>query len=292
MTTVGPVEAAKALTSGSVLRRILAEGGLYMSMFCFLVSLHHYIWMVYSGPDICPSYRGAASFCARQGRDLYEASAPECQHRCREPAMQGFCHANVSSMDCLCQEVCQIHWESEYDWYDKDYPRSRGVQISYYHFFGYRTFGARANESKPAREKIKMAAASLMCNHKVLEDKKEECFRAGTGDCTQLFLAWEHSEECMESAIQDAESCSKVCSWEAGRPPREGLRVATQWAFIPLGITLLLLTLGRVITIIVRALTFFQSRGSAVTSNLRNMYGNKEGEEEEEEEESDEERSG
>lgn len=292
MTAAGPVEAARALTSGSVFRHIVAEGGLYLSMFCFLVSLHHYIWMVYSGPDICPSYRGDDAFCARHGRDLYEASAPPCRGRCSEPVMQGACGSTVSSLDCLCQEVCQYHWESEYAWVDTTYPRSRGIHITYSDFFGYRAFGALANESKPAREKVMTAAASLACNHGPLESAKQECFKAGKGDCAEIFMAWEHSEECMESTIEDTEECSKVCSWTHGRPPREGLRLATNWAFIPLGIALLMLTAGRVIVIVLRACEVFQHQSSRLTNSLRNMYSYIDGEveaEAEEDEESDEE---
>jgi len=260
MSTRGVDEAAKFLTGGSVLRRILAEGSLYMSMLFFLISLDHYIWMVYSGPDICPTYRGAASFCARQGQDFYFASEPACRPRCQSLNESGRlpdgCQAEDGMMDCLCMEVCgrEHHWKTVHN-FTTSQPKA-GVFLYNYHYFPYRLADAG---TKPAREKVMTAAASLMCNHGVLEAQKEDCFQDPTRDCDLHFLSWQKSEECMESAIQDALSCAKVCAWTAGYPPRTALKRTTDFAFWPLGVSLILLTIGRVIAITIRALAVFHN---------------------------------
>jgi len=267
----GAVEAAKSLTSRSILRRILAEGSLYMSMFFFLVSLRSYIWMVYSGPDICPTYRGLASFCARQGADLYAASAPFCKPRCSQLDLNGEnrnCRPQESMWDCLCKEVCGYRWDLPYNWSMHTSIPNPGVYVHNYHFFAYRPM---MPISKAAREKVMAASSSLMCNHEKLESKKDSCFEADADDCTTLFLAWQKSEECMEDSIQDAQACSKVCSWDAGYPPREALRRTTDFTFIPLGVMLIFLTLSRIIIIILRALSVFSHEHSVVTRWLMNV---------------------
>lgn len=269
LTASGPLAAAEELRNGSVLRRIAAEGGLYLSMLFFLVSLNQYIWMVYSGPDICPTYRGSASFCARVGVDLYSAGATECLHRCGEVHVSDDCSGATSMWDCLCSEVCKYQWEEEYAW-PAAHPPHPGVNLSNYHFFAYRSLGPL---SKPAREKVMTASSSLMCNHRTLESEKEACFADHLGDCGIRFMAWKQAEECMENSIQDALQCSKVCAWTHGKPPREALKEVTDWAFIPLGCMLLLLTFGRVMVITLRACVVVGKHQSRFASRLRNICG-------------------
>jgi len=252
--TRGRGEGARLLTSGSTLRRILAEASLYLSMFFFLVSLKYYIWMVYSGPDICATYRGASSFCGRTGADLYQAAAPECNPKCpqlqRGGKLERECTRKDDRMECLCIEVCKLQWEKPYNWTNSVTGPHPGVALHNYHFFAYRPLKPIP---KPAREKVITASASLMCNHGALEAEKESCFRSlSARECTVPFLAWQKSEECMDNAIEDAHECAKVCEWTRGYPPREALKDMTDWAFIPLGTALIVLTLGRIIVISIR----------------------------------------
>jgi len=255
MTTHGPNEAAKALTQGSVLRHIIAEGSLYMSMFFFIVSLNQYVDMVYSGPDICASYRGSSSICGRAGEDLYFAAKPVCNDKCAllKGTSKTECDRSADKTDCLCLEFClhQHSWEGKFNWTRNSIDRVKTVSVRNYHFFAYRPFNPI---SKPARAKVVTAAASIMCQHEKLEAAKERCFLDRSLDCNRIYMAWEDAEVCLESAIQEADRCSKVCSWSDETPPREALEHATRAVFIPLSCMLILLTLGRIIVIIARAL--------------------------------------
>jgi len=253
LTTSGPKSAAETLTTGSVLRHIVAEAGLYMSLFCFIVSLGLYVSMAYSGPDICATYRGSASFCAHRGEDLYRAAELKCKHRCLLPGQPPECRAEDDMTTCLCAEFCRHPWERGYDWSRTRIRRSPGVGIFNYHFFAYRSYG---DTVKPTREKVIDAAASVMCNHEELERKKDSCVAAagiGARGCNPSYMAWEESERCLEAAIRDAHKCTKVCSWSDSTPPRGALKRAIDDAFVPLGVMLLLVTLGRVIVIIAKA---------------------------------------
>lgn len=180
-------------------------------------------------------------------------------------------------MDCLCWEVCKHDWEAKYNWTASRVGRPRaGVSVFNYAFFAYRSPGVL---SKPAREKIMAASSSLMCNHEVLESKKDMCFQDSSRDCTSLFLAWQKSEECMDNSIQDALVCSKVCAWTEGYPPRAALRRTTMLFFYPLGATLVCLTLGRVVVITARACAVVQSGNSQLRRMLQSSQENDEDEE-------------
>mmetsp|Transcript_77569 Transcript_77569/g.179835 ORF Transcript_77569/g.179835 Transcript_77569/m.179835 type:complete len:411 (-) Transcript_77569:124-1356(-) len=265
MTMHGPEEAARAITSGSVLRHVVAEGSLYMSMFFFLISLNCYVHMVYSGPDICPSYRGTASFCARHGLDLYMAAESVCGGQCTSYGGVK-CESSTNRRTCLCTEYCKTLWTDSFNWSTSAVAQPKGVDITYAVWFAY---WSPLTVNKPRREKIITEAASVMCNHEELESAKENCFKLADVDCSTSFLAWERSEECMESAVQDSEKCTKVCAWSSdGLPPREALNRATTYAFVPLGCALVLLTLGRSVTLVVRGCKAFRERQEHIKNHL------------------------
>mmetsp|Transcript_40276 Transcript_40276/g.128047 ORF Transcript_40276/g.128047 Transcript_40276/m.128047 type:complete len:411 (-) Transcript_40276:71-1303(-) len=254
MITEGPEAAARALTQDSVLKQIIAEGSLYLSMFFFLGSMNCYVSMVYTGPDICPSYRGIASLCARQGADLYEAAASVCNGTCAEQAASFAkpCDAEADQAWCLCKEYCKPNWEERYDWSKSSITRHPGVEVFYRNWFLYGS--SKEHMTDPAREKMVAEAAAIMCQHHLLEARKEACFKAGVGGCDVEFSSWDRSEQCMEQAVADAEKCRKVCTWNAGYPPREALERVKMFAFLPLAVMILLMTIGRAFVITLRAI--------------------------------------
>merc|ERR1712004_513114 len=78
----------------------------------------------------------------------------------------------------------------------------------------------------------------------------DACFAVTGRDCSQPYIAWTKSEDCVEGAMADAEKCRKICSYVRGSSPSRKLWEMRTSLFMPVGIAVLLMVFGRAYVIL------------------------------------------
>lgn len=259
LTTHGPLRAADFLTRETVISHIVAESALYLSIIFFFISVRCFTVMVYSGPDICPTYRGRSSFCARVGQDLVDAAEPVCASKCcKEGDLDNTCNVDDTPTDRLCVEYCR----EKNTWMDTVEGENPGANVKRSYWFGYML---PTELTQVQREDVIRAASDLMCNHELIEARKNSCFASSANDCNMIFMTWVKSEECLEQTILDAKKCEKVCRWIPDHrsldrdlwweaPPKKRIQIGSACVVLPFLGCLGFMTFGRFVLMTYRGI--------------------------------------